>query len=119
MSKPQIPIQPIDFDIAKRAVEEFSTERNVPKQIFPQVASVDREGEGSAVRHVPLRAPMRKFTVELPNYVIDAVHARTVQARPHVTARYVVLEGLKAIGIEVKDEDMVHDGRRTRASGDL
>ena len=59
-----------------------------------------------------MRPPSRKFTVELPDYVIDAIQARTIQSKPKRTARYVVLEGLRAIGIQVDETDMVMDGRR-------
>lgn len=107
-TKSSIPIKPIDFDLAKRAVEEFVVERNVPSQVYPK--SVEREGEGAAP--VIPRAPSRKFTVDLPDYVIDAIAARALQARPRQTGRYVILEALKAIGIHVEDADLVKDGRR-------
>ena len=42
MSKPSLVIQPIDFDVATRAVERFSQERKIPSMVFPG------EGEGAA-----------------------------------------------------------------------
>lgn len=115
MSKISIPIQPIDFELAKRTVDEFSTQRNVPSQVFPQ--AVKRAEEGRAVAPpaaLPLpRTPTRKFTVDLPEYVIDAIHQRAMTSRPKQTARYVVLEALQALGLKIEPDDMVRDGRRS------
>jgi hypothetical protein len=111
-----IPIKAIDFDAARRTVEEFSSERNVPTHVYPKEAppaGPAEKGRGApSVAAVPARSPSRKFTVELPDYVIDAIQARTIQSKPKRTARYVVLEGLRAIGIQVEEADMVMDGRR-------
>jgi len=151
MNQPKnaIPIRPIDFDIARRAVDEFAAERNVPTQVFPHeglksvtagtksldVSTPDsseppiqaakpapQQGKGrgaSDARDLSPsieRAPVRKFTVELPEYVIDAIMARAIQVKPRKTSRYVILEALRAIGFEIKDVDMVVDGRRTPGS---
>ncbi len=115
--KTSIPIQPIDFDIARRVVDDFAATRNVPTQVFPHdPVAQDRGGRGSrpedARRASPPRTPTRKFTVDLPDYVIDAILSRAFQAKPKRTARYVVLQALQAAGIDVKDVDMVKDGRR-------
>jgi hypothetical protein len=117
MSKPRtiIPIQAIDFGAARRTVEEFSAERNIPTHVYPSTAPVSEQpstGRGGAKPAPTPRAPSRKFTVELPDYVIDAIQARTYQSKPKRTARYVVLEGLRTLGIAVDDADMVLDGRR-------
>lgn len=102
--KPSIPIRPIDFDIARRVVDDFAAERNVPTQVYPRAAALpDR----------PARSPTRKFTVALPEYVIDAMQERALATRPKRTARFVVLEALRAIGFEIKDADFILDGRRT------
>lgn len=118
MNKPKavIPIKQIDFDLTRRAVEEFSTERNVPTQVYPkQVTAPDAEqgkGRGAAPAPATPKTPVRKFTVELPDYVIDAIQQRTIQSKPKRTARYVILEALRAIGIQVAEADMILDGRR-------
>lgn len=118
-SKPIIPISPIDFDVAKRAVKDFAVERNVPTQVYPhrQAESQPAQGKGAAPAVIeplkPTRAPGRKFTVVLPEYVIDAINERTMQSKPKKTSRYVVLEALKSLGINIHDEDMVFDGRRS------
>lgn len=114
MSKVSIPIQPIDFELAKRTVDEFSTQRNVPSQVFPQAAKRAEEGRGQLPVAPPApRTPTRKFTVDLPEYVIDAIHQRALSSRPKQTARYVVLEALQALGLDIQPDDMVRDGRRS------
>ncbi|MGD9726416.1 MAG: hypothetical protein AB7E70_03295 [Hyphomicrobiaceae bacterium] len=118
-SKSPIPVRPIDFDLAKRAVDEIVVERKVPTQVVP-IASIEREGEGAkqapapapAAKPRPQRSPTRNFTIDLPDYVIDALHARTVQTKPRCTVRSLVLQGLRAIGFDIKDIDMVPDARR-------
>lgn len=118
MSKPRtvIPIKAIDFDVTRRAVDEFSAERNIPTHVYPSAVPAPDlvgKGRGGGAPATSPRTPSRKFTVELPEYVIDAIQARTFQAKPKRTARYVVLEGLRALGISVDDADMVLDGRRS------
>jgi hypothetical protein len=117
MSKPRtvIPIKEIDFNQTRQAIDDFSAQRNIPSHVYPTPApAADRSNKrrgGDQPAAAP-RAPSRKFTVELPDYVIDAIQARTYQSKPKRTARYVVLEGLRALGIAVEDADMVLDGRR-------
>lgn len=120
-AKSSIPIKPIDFDLAKRTVDEFAVERNVPTQTYPQAVSQlppqqNREGDAPKVIAKPMPAPARKLTVVLPDYVIDAVLTRALQSKPKTTARFVVLQAFKAIGIDVREVDMVPDGRRHPAS---
>ena len=114
MNKPSIPIKPIDFDVAKRAVDEFVVERGVPTHVYPQGQAVPETGQTREGAAKPARAPGRKFTVVLPEYVIDAINARTIATKPKTTSRYVILEALRALGIAIHDDDMVVDGRRTQ-----
>jgi hypothetical protein len=60
---------------------------------------------------VPLPAS-EKITVELPGYLTAAMRQRSAAER--LSHRYYVLMGLRAIGFEVDDQDLVPDGRRTR-----
>ncbi|MBU2531165.1 MAG: hypothetical protein KKB37_00380 [Alphaproteobacteria bacterium] len=120
----RIPIQPIDFDLAKRAVDEFAVERQVPASVVPQ--STVRAGEGqppppSVPAPTPVktvvaaRKPQRKFTVDLPDYIIEAIQDRAFKAKPKKTARYVVLEALQSLGFDIQPDDMIRDGRRSEA----
>ena len=56
-----------------------------------------------------------KITVELPGYVTAAMRQRSAAER--LSHRYYVLMGLRAIGFEVDDQDLIPDGRRSRPRG--
>jgi len=113
------PIKPIDFDVAKRAVDEFALERNVPSQVYPHSQFANqpspRTADASAPSEVPKPPPVseQKFTVELPEYVIDEIHSHIAASKPRKTRRYLILEALRGLGIHVQDEDMILDRRRT------
>ena len=113
MSKPKsvIPIRPIDFDVAQRAVDELAEERKIPSQVYPMDRKDGEDGKGE-VQQKTCRAPVKKVTVELPDYVVDELTLRAVQTKPRQTVRYVILDALRAYGLTVKDEDMVQDARR-------
>lgn len=125
-SKNPIPIKAIDFDQAQRVVDDFSRIRNVPTVVFPQTpaAAAPSAGEGSASvaelppakAEKPRRRPLRKFTIDLPDYVVDAIQAKAFNSRPKRTARHIIMSGLRAIGIDIDDADMPEDGRRSRSS---
>ncbi len=120
-TKTAIPIKAIDFDLATKAAEDFSRVRNVPSAVFPADATSSKAGEGSATPAVPAmaaaparpkRKPLKKFTVDLPAYVIDAIQSEAFHSK--CTARHVVMRGLRAVGIRIDEDDMPEDGRRVR-----
>jgi hypothetical protein len=121
-TKTAIPIKAIDFDLATKAAEDFSRARNVPSAVFPADTPPGNAGEGSATPAVPAmaavparpkRKPLKKFTVDLPAYVIDAIQSEAFHSK--CTARHVVMRGLRAVGIRIDEDDMPEDGRRVRA----
>lgn len=64
------------------------------------------------IKTVPVRSPTEKITVELPDYLAAALRREVFERR--TTARTLVIMGLKALGFEVDDQDLIPDGRRTR-----
>ena len=64
------------------------------------------------IRTLPVRRPSEKITVELPDYLAAALRREGLERR--TTARTLVIMGLKALGFEVEDQDLVPDGRRAR-----
>lgn len=113
--KAAIPIQPIDFDIAKRAVDEFASERNVPTNAYPRPAPAltEEKGRGAIESEKLRRSPCTKFTLELPDYVLDAIMHKALSAKPRATAKYVILQALLDAGFFIREEDLKPDGRRT------
>ena len=53
-----------------------------------------------------------KITVELPGYLAAALRREGLERR--TTARTLVTMGLKALGFEVDEKDLIPDGRRAR-----
>ena len=64
------------------------------------------------IRILPVRRPSEKITVELPDYLAAALRREGLERR--TTARTLVIMGLKALGFEVEDQDLIPDGRRAR-----
>jgi hypothetical protein len=64
------------------------------------------------IRPLPVRRPSEKITVELPDYLAAALRREGLERR--TTARTLVIMGLKALGFEVEDQDLIPDGRRAR-----
>jgi hypothetical protein len=64
------------------------------------------------IRTLPARRPTEKVTVELPDYLAAALRREGVERR--TTARTLVIMGLKALGFDVEDQDLIPDGRRAR-----
>ena len=64
------------------------------------------------IRTLPVRRLTEKITVELPDYLAAALRREGLERR--TTARTLVIMGLKALGFEVEDQDLIPDGRRAR-----
>lgn len=117
------PFAPIDIDLA---VEELARQKNIPtlkspepreQMSAPQPATAKSEERASTS---PAAAPALSPDTEVaplgfaPRYVLDQIHAEARRQRSSM--RYVVLCALKAQGFEVRDEDLIPDGRRLRGS---
>ena len=57
---------------------------------------------------------MKTLNIEVPDYAWIAIKMRAAQEM--VSVRHVIMLALKADGIEIKDADMIEDGRRLRGS---
>lgn len=111
----------IDLTAAKRSVQETIAERDVPMKVTAAQLIALTEGKGAstqptpqAPQQIPNRTPTRKYTTDLPDYVIDEIRLRAFQAKPRCTDRHIILLALRAFGISIKEEDMVPDGRRPK-----
>ncbi len=61
--------------------------------------AVEPDGEGT-----------RRISVDMPIYLAEQIRRRVFEER--TSARYYILTGLKALGFEVRDSDLVPDARR-------
>jgi hypothetical protein len=58
----------------------------------------------------PAQAKSRRIHINVPIYAIKDLKDRATA--DDTTLRYVVLTALRAFGIDIKDVDMIEDGRR-------
>jgi hypothetical protein len=71
---------------------------------------------GQKQASAPVRPQTEKITVELPTYLTAAMRREGAERR--ITMRTQVMMGLQALGFEVNEQDLVHDGRRGRFRGE-
>lgn len=116
--KPAVVIQPIDFDVATRAVDKFSQERKIPSMVVTAPAEKDRGSSPLPVASEPApsethkRRSVQRIPVELPDYAFQDLKRRALDNR--CSARHLIMRALRAYGIHIDDEDMPEDGRRLR-----
>ena len=117
MTKSKPVTRPIDFDAIDRAVTAHARQHGVPSTRFPDEQVADREGEDSNVtvlaRPKAQRSPSRRIHIDTPLYAIKELKDRATAEDQ--TMRYIVLTALRSIGIDIKDIDMVEDGRRVQS----
>lgn len=112
--KPAVVIQPIDFDVATRAVDKFAKEREIPTMVFP----ADREEQGRVAEAVAApvakaRKTVRRVPVELPDYAYEEIRRRALAGR--CSARHIIMKALQVYGVTIAEDDMPEDGRRLNA----
>ena len=116
---------PVRVSVSKSASIQFGT--NITRgNPVPEPATVDAPRElapvapkpvsepsraGDATESTP-RAKMKTLNVEVPDYAWIAIKMRAAQEMSSV--RHVIMTALKAQGIEIRDADMIEDGRRLR-----
>jgi hypothetical protein len=103
--------EPLDVDDA--ALDRVNTELGVPTLTRPVANSGGgKRKQPAAGKAPPVRSPLEKLTIELPNYLMDALRRSALDER--TTVRHVVMLALKAKGFELLEPDLVPDGRRQR-----
>lgn len=111
-------IKPINFGAAKASVPnvdellskvtEHAKQTNTPKMVFPAEAATTASAPQAPE---PVKTPYRRFTVELPLYLIDDIETRAKGK----TRRYVAMKAFKDAGLFVADEDLKEDFRGRRS----
>lgn len=91
--------EPLDVDDA--ALDLINTKLGVPKLT---------KSVGNDTAPAIQRAPIDKLTIEVPDYLADALKRSALDGR--TTVRHVVLAALRGQGFEIADVDMLPDGRR-------
>ena len=79
----------------------------------PSLPAKSRPPAQTKLNIAPPPCPVtEKITVELPGYLATALRREGLERR--TTARTLVMMGLKALGFEIDEKDLVPDGRRAR-----
>lgn len=124
--------QSVELDLIDQRLESQAAEKGIPTLVDPKpeppppppmdaaLAAVRTIGKApkparqerpAAATGTP-RARMKALNIEVPDYAWIELKMRA--AREMVSVRHVIMSALKASGIEIKEADMVEDGRRLR-----
>lgn len=95
--------EPLDVD--DETLDRINASIGVP------VMNRTKAAEASALPASAARP--EKLTIEVPDYLMDALRRAAVDGR--TTVRHRVMQALRADGFEIADADMVPDGRRSRS----
>lgn len=119
-----VELDPIDLRLEAKAVEMgiptlVTTKLETPEEaIIAAVTTTPRvvrktSRAGASAQSTP-RARMKPLNIEVPDYAWIAIKMRAAQQM--VSVRHIIMSALKADGIQIKDADMVEDGRRLRGA---
>lgn len=125
---PRPAFQAVELDPVDRRLEAKAAEKGIPTLVVPkpvgEAATKEEKGPETEntvdrkTRKVPASEPakaaprMFSLTVEVPDYVWIALKTRAAQDMSSL--RHFTLKAFRAQGIEIRDEDMIEDGRRLR-----
>ena len=112
----------IDDDIDAR-LEKKASEKGIPTLVAPgrnigemQTGSMTKE-EGSKQSETTPRSSMKTLNIDLPDYLW--VDLKMQAAQKMISVRYLVMTMLRDNGFEIKECDMVEDGRRLRGKNSV
>jgi hypothetical protein len=123
--------QSVEIDLIDQRLDAQAAEKGIPTLVIPKLgppeAAVDlnapeaakgparraSRGAGTPVQCTP-RDRMKTLNIEVPDYAWIAIKMRAAQDM--VSVRHVIMLALRADGIEIKDADMIEDGRRLRGN---
>lgn len=110
--------QSVELDPIDARLEAKAAEKGIPTLVSPPAVATApqrrRSEPGAAVRSTP-RARMKTLNIEVPDYAWIALKTRAAQEM--VSVRHIIMSALRLNGIDIKEADMIEDGRRLRGSG--
>lgn len=115
MKEQRKPFMALDADIDDSRLERLAEEKGVATM----VKSAAGAGEGAKAQPVaPVdpdsiptpRSQMKNFSIEIPEYVWRELKLRSVHRG--ITIKHVIMTALRSDGIEIRNADMIEDGRR-------
>jgi hypothetical protein len=123
--------QSVEMDLIDQRLDAQAAEKGIPTLVVPKVATpetadeLNAPGAAKPVTRKASRGPvatvastprgrMKTLNIEVPDYTWIAIKMRAAQDM--VSVRHVIMLALRADGIEIKDADMIEDGRRLRGN---
>lgn len=130
-SKPNKPaFQSVELDPIDQRLEAKAVEKGIPTLVTPKPEAVEppraapapavatptprKAGRAGASAQSTPRGRMKTLNIEVPDYAWIEIKMRA--AREMVSVRHIIMTALKADGIEIREADMIEDGRRLRGS---
>lgn len=127
--KPRPAFQSVELDPIDARLEAKAAEKGIPTLVNPRnepVAALEtppttpgapiqrKAKRAGATEESTPRERMMSLNIEVPDYVWIALKTRAAQDMSSV--RHFTLKAYRAQGIEIKNADMVEDGRRLRGA---
>jgi hypothetical protein len=120
--------QSVEVDLIDKRLETQAAEKGIPKLVTPATPPLEHAHEAVPVpesaaemikrathkQRAVQRDRMVSLNVEVPAYVW--IELKTRAAQEMMSVKHFTLRALREQGIEVRDADMVEDGRRMRGS---
>ena len=133
-SKPNKPaFQSVELDPIDQRLEAKAVEKGIPTLVTPKPEAIDplaaapaaadgkptprKAGRAGASAQSTPRGRMKTLNIEVPDYAWIEIKMRA--AREMVSVRHIIMTALKADGIEIREADMVEDGRRLRGGDSI
>ena len=125
--RPRPAFQSVELDPIDARLEAKAAAKGIPTLVSPRPEPVAEPEAALAMPRVPPgrkahragetqaatpRARMMALNIEVPDYVWIALKTRAAQELGSV--RHFTLKAYRAQGIEIRDADMIEDGRRLR-----
>lgn len=104
------PFQPVDLDEVDSKLAATASRKGIPT-LQQTESTVETSPAPKPETKQPV-APRKTLTVQVPDYLW--IELKTEAARQMVSVRHLVLSTLQKSGFEIRDEDLVEDGRRLR-----
>jgi hypothetical protein len=120
--------QSVELDLVDKRLEAQAAEKGIPTLVSPAMQALEQtQSEARATEPSPKPAKkaapaarpsqrdrMVSLNVEVPAYVW--IELKTRAAQEMMSVKHFTLRALREQGIEVREADMVEDGRRMRGA---
>ena len=125
MKTTRAPFMPVTPDVDDDRLERLASSKGVGALVRPQPAGISAGQAGdthkaaapetvSNAEAATPRARMKTINLELPDYVWTDLKIRS--AKEQVSVRHIIMTALKGQGVDIRDVDMIEDGRRLRGA---